>query len=181
MPVLRIIDLESFVNLEKILPSYHRNQYRNSLNIHLLYNVRNIKHTNVHLWENRTTFHSNILALEYIIKVVLNVRSYIPYFLKHLFVRTKVLHWTLYNFFQIFIENGCSLGFTHSFLKFFDSDYRPWRALSLEYMVSVEIIWMHEYRYFCCVLLFWHKITYEKYFVLTFNINNIKHEIRILL
>ena len=111
MPVLKIIDLESFVNLEKILPSYHRNQYRNSLNIHLLYNVRNIIRTvrtlmikydrsnryssgMVPYWYSSRletfTFHSNILALEYIIKLVLDVRSHIPYILIHLFVRTYI-------------------------------------------------------------------------------------------
>ena len=44
------------------------------------------------------------------------------------------------HFFQIFIENGCFLGSTHPFFLIFDSGYRPWRALSPEYMVSVEII-----------------------------------------
>ena len=44
------------------------------------------------------------------------------------------------HFFHIFIENGCFLGSTHPFFLIFDSGYRPWRALSPEYMVSVEII-----------------------------------------
>ena len=46
------------------------------------------------------------------------------------------------HFLPIYVENGCYCGSTHPFFTIFGSDYSSWRALSPEYMVSVEIICM---------------------------------------